>query len=141
MNPAPLEPRTREEWQHVADIAGGALVLRDARRYGLVVGGPIVNAARCEEILKRAAEIGVKPGGNIDRFISLVLADGSQALETDLSKLEQNTVETKQDGTQPIADRPISCPNCKEVFSLADYPPGRYEFACPECNEKVTGTV
>lgn len=138
-NPSPLEPQTYEEWQRVADIAGGALVLRDARRYGLVVGGPVVNVARCEEILTRAAQLGVTPADNIDRFISLVLADGSQALESAVSE-----VQTPAAPSEPSEERSGSnavCLTCLEPFALPDFPGGTYQLNCPTCNAMVTVTV
>jgi len=55
------DPRNDEEWQEAADAAEASLVLVSARQYGLVSGGPQVNAGRCAGILKRARERGIEP--------------------------------------------------------------------------------
>ena len=63
-------PKTKEEWQEAVDAANGALALESARMYGLVVGGPEINQARCIEILKRGKKIGILPAkDSIERFV------------------------------------------------------------------------
>lgn len=58
------------EWQEAADAAHGALALDAARTYGFVSGGPKVDIVRCEEILRRAATLGITPAADaIERFI------------------------------------------------------------------------
>jgi hypothetical protein len=69
--PAPRDPRTPEEWQESADIAQWGLTLDAARQYGLVTGGPVVNVDRCQEILDRAAEKGIRPRSDaIERMMT-----------------------------------------------------------------------
>jgi hypothetical protein len=61
MEVAPRDPVTTEEWQEAADAAEFYLVLESARAYGLVVGGPVVECVRCEDLLRRAESRGIKP--------------------------------------------------------------------------------
>ena len=42
-------PKKPGEWQEAMDAAHGALALEAARYYGLVTGGPVVNAERCQD--------------------------------------------------------------------------------------------
>ena len=60
-SPAPLEPDSPIEWQEAVNCAHFLLLLDAARGYGLMTGGPEVNAARCTEIVKRGRRIGYKP--------------------------------------------------------------------------------
>lgn len=55
------DPKTPDEWQTVVDAADGLLLLDAARQFGLLTGGPVVNAARCEELLGRGFDRGVFP--------------------------------------------------------------------------------
>lgn len=64
------DPRTRAEWQEAVDAAHGALCFDSARQYGLVTGGPEIHVARCEEILRRGAGMGVRPGPDaVEKFV------------------------------------------------------------------------
>jgi hypothetical protein len=66
-------PATRKEWQDAVDAAAGAITLEAARQYGLVTGGPEVNMARCDEIIERAAKLGIQPSpDSIKRFVRAV---------------------------------------------------------------------
>jgi len=56
------DPTTPDEWQAAVDSADFLLLLDSARQYGLVTGGPIVDVARCHEIIRRGADRGVFPG-------------------------------------------------------------------------------
>jgi len=60
-SPAPLEPDSPVEWQEAVNCAHFLLLLDAARGYGLVTGGPEVNAVRCTEIVKRGRRMGYKP--------------------------------------------------------------------------------
>jgi hypothetical protein len=55
------DPKTPEEWQEAVNAAEFYLSLDACRQYGLVTGGPGVNAARCEEILRRGKWRGIRP--------------------------------------------------------------------------------
>jgi hypothetical protein len=46
------DPKTTEEWQETVDIAEACLLIHSAQLYGLVIGGPQVNADRCAQILE-----------------------------------------------------------------------------------------
>jgi hypothetical protein len=65
---APLtrNPRTRREWQAAADGAHTLLLLDSARQYGLIEGGPEINAERCEEILYQASRKKITPQTNLE---------------------------------------------------------------------------
>lgn len=54
-------PRTVQEWEDAVDAAQALLLLVSARQYGLVKGGPKVNQARCEAILKEGRKKGHRP--------------------------------------------------------------------------------
>lgn len=55
------DPSRLDEWQFAADGAAFCLLLDACRQYGLVTGGPTVNVARCEAIIRRAADRGIEP--------------------------------------------------------------------------------
>jgi hypothetical protein len=63
-------PKRPGEWQEAVDAAKGALALHSARLYGLVTGGPQVNAARCVAILDQGKALGYVPRPDaIEHFI------------------------------------------------------------------------
>ena len=67
-------PQTEAEWQEAANLAKFLQLVDSARAYGLIEGGPQVNAERCEEILRRASSKGVHPLQNtqlIDKYMRL----------------------------------------------------------------------
>lgn len=49
------------EWQSAVDAAHACLVLDSARCYGLVSGGPQIDAERCDHILKSGKALGYHP--------------------------------------------------------------------------------
>lgn len=57
----PQNPTTPEEWQLAVDAAQALLCLDSARQYGLVKGGPAVDAERCEEIINAGQAQGIAP--------------------------------------------------------------------------------
>ncbi len=57
----PRDPVTPAEWQDAVDTADFLLALESCKTYGLITGGPDVNIPRCEEILRRGAELGYRP--------------------------------------------------------------------------------
>lgn len=57
----PREPKSRREWQEAADPALFWLKVDDLRKYGVLQGGPIVNAEQCERIIAAAARRGIHP--------------------------------------------------------------------------------
>lgn len=71
MKSAAKLPTTKPQWQAAVDAAHGALALDAARQYGLVTGGPKVDADRCAEILRLGKARGITPEPDaIERFIS-----------------------------------------------------------------------
>lgn len=73
------DPKTREEWQEAVDLAEGLLALESARAYGFVAGGPSVDVARCEEVLRRGRDRGFTPHDNAIELVALALADQAKA--------------------------------------------------------------
>lgn len=66
----PRNPKTQAEWQEAVDAAQGALALEAARQYGLVMGGPRIDAGRCEHLLILGKRRGVTPrDGCEEQFI------------------------------------------------------------------------
>lgn len=55
------DPTTPDEWQEAVDAASVCLAVDAARKYGLVTGGPEIDLDRCEEILRRGAELDIEP--------------------------------------------------------------------------------
>jgi hypothetical protein len=55
------DPETQAEWQQAADTASLLLALRSAEMYGLITGVPMINSARCDQILDDAKALGVFP--------------------------------------------------------------------------------
>ena len=69
----PAEPNTPEEWQAACDAADALLELNAARiYYGLVTGGPGVDAERCWDLIHRAAKLhGIEPSEDaVERFVA-----------------------------------------------------------------------
>jgi hypothetical protein len=48
-------PESREQWRITAYAAAGLLMIDDARLYGFVTGGPVIDRDRCMEVLTLAA--------------------------------------------------------------------------------------
>jgi hypothetical protein len=55
------DPRSPAEWQEAVDTAEALLLIESARMYGLIFGGPYVNVARCEELLRKARTLKILP--------------------------------------------------------------------------------
>lgn len=55
------DPDGDDEWQDAVDTAHLFMLMDSARQYGLVAGGPVVNADRCHDLIARAAERGIYP--------------------------------------------------------------------------------
>lgn len=55
------DPQTPEEWQQAVNMASVMLLIESARQYGLVVGGPEVNADRCQQLLDKGERRGYRP--------------------------------------------------------------------------------
>lgn len=66
------DPEMPDEWQRVVNFAEAFLLLDSAKAYGLVTGGPVVNTARCEELLERGRAQGIVP---IDADVQLLLEE------------------------------------------------------------------
>lgn len=73
----PHDPRTPEEWQNAVDAADALLKLDAARMYGLVRGGPEVDADRCWDLVHRAREEhGIEPSEDaIERFVAELVGE------------------------------------------------------------------
>lgn len=54
-------PKSDQEWQQAVNLAQFALLLDATRQYGLLTGGPTINVARCETLLRRGARRGIVP--------------------------------------------------------------------------------
>ncbi len=70
------DPQTPEQWQSAVDAAHGFIMIDSARRYRLITGGPSVNLARCEEILRRGRGMGIQPSPDaVDRLVAQLMSD------------------------------------------------------------------
>ena len=63
------DPETPEEWRAAVNGARLYRALHDCKLYGLITGGPDVNAARCDEILEAGARRGYRPD-SLDTLIA-----------------------------------------------------------------------
>ena len=71
----PRNPRTPGEWQDAVDLAHALRLLHDARLYGLVTGGRIVNTKRCDEILDAGKARGIVPRPDaVERWLAAIQA-------------------------------------------------------------------
>jgi DNA-binding XRE family transcriptional regulator len=61
------DPQTPDEWQAAVETADFLLLLDSAIQYGLVVGGPTIDADRCLDLLHRGASRGIYPAEPIAR--------------------------------------------------------------------------
>lgn len=69
-------PETPAEWQEAVNLADLFLSFDSARKYGLVVGGPDVDADRCDEILRAGKVRGYVPQPlEIERLMRRVVAE------------------------------------------------------------------
>jgi alkanesulfonate monooxygenase SsuD/methylene tetrahydromethanopterin reductase-like flavin-dependent oxidoreductase (luciferase family) len=67
------EPETDQEWQDAVNAAHVLLLIEDARFYGLIAGGPVVDVERCEKILRDGAAQGITPQpGTVQEFVEAV---------------------------------------------------------------------
>jgi hypothetical protein len=65
------DPKTTDEWQDAVDIAYACLHIHSARLYGLIHGGPRVNADRCAQVLELGKARKIFPrDGAIERFVA-----------------------------------------------------------------------
>lgn len=68
------EPCSPAEWQHVADLAEAWLRIDSARKYGLITGGPGVDADRCAQLLVQAMGRGFIPTkAEVDRMVEALV--------------------------------------------------------------------
>ena len=59
--PGKKDPRTPGEWQEAVDMAELLLMIDSAKQYGLIAGGPEVDAVRCAEIVLSGKALGYRP--------------------------------------------------------------------------------
>jgi hypothetical protein len=57
----PHDPHTSAEWQEAVDAAAGLRMIAACKMYGLLDGGPEIDVARCDKLLKAGAARGVRP--------------------------------------------------------------------------------
>lgn len=77
---------TAEEWQDVVNAAAGALALHSARAYGLVKGGPKVDAERAQQLLLLGKQAGYVPAPDaIENFVAAVQYAASKKPNTENS--------------------------------------------------------
>ncbi len=74
----PHDPTTLEEWQDACDAADAMLKLDAARMYGLVFGGPEIDADKCWDLIHRAAELhGIEPAEDaVERLMAELTGTG-----------------------------------------------------------------
>ena len=80
-----LSPKTPSEWQAAVDAADVLLRLDNARAYGLVTGGPEIDADRCLELLELGRNRGFEPNPRRKRGAAR-RGDGSPGMSEQDSK-------------------------------------------------------
>jgi hypothetical protein len=55
------DPETPDEWLALMALSTVLLAIDSCRQYGLVTGGPAIDARRCDELLSRGAALGYQP--------------------------------------------------------------------------------
>jgi hypothetical protein len=58
------DPQTSGEWQDAVNMAEFLLLIDSCKQYGLLSGGPVINAHRCAKMLKLGRARGVFPASN-----------------------------------------------------------------------------
>jgi len=58
------EPHTLGQWQDAVDAAQGCLASELVRALGFTSGGPLVDVARCAQMIEEGRERGVTPSEN-----------------------------------------------------------------------------
>ncbi len=75
-------PQTREEWQEAVDAAAAFRAIADCKMYGLIEGGPKIDAHRCDEILRRGRRRGFAPSRPVtDLAVGMIDAINAEADE------------------------------------------------------------
>jgi hypothetical protein len=65
------EPNTPEEWQRAVNLAETMLLVHSAQAYGLITGGPDVDAQRCDDLIAKAKALDIHPQqAAIDKMIA-----------------------------------------------------------------------
>jgi len=71
------DPKTPAEWQTAVNIAEACLLVDSARQYGLITGGPVVDVARCDQILTEGRARGIVPSkSGVDAYIQAFASAG-----------------------------------------------------------------
>jgi len=67
----PRGRRSHRLWQELVDSAHALLALDSAQQYGLVAGGPKIDHARCQQLLKEGAERRIYPSPDaVEKFLA-----------------------------------------------------------------------
>lgn len=75
-------PSTASEWQEAVDLAAGLRMIADCKMYGLLEGGGDIDVARCDAMLARGAERGVRPSRPVvELALGMVAAINAEAAE------------------------------------------------------------
>jgi hypothetical protein len=75
-------PQTVAEWQEAVDAAAACRMIADCKMYGLIEGGPGIDVARCDEILERGKQKGVRasrPDADLALELIAVINSNAQA--------------------------------------------------------------
>jgi len=77
----PVDPETPDEWRRACNLAVAMLRIDAARLYGLVRGGPEVDADRCADIIRRGKALGFfHHEADVMRIIRGLLGLGENAI-------------------------------------------------------------
>ena len=79
-------PQTPAEWQEAVDAAAACRALHDCKLYGLLEGGPSIDAARCDELLDEGKSRGVVPSQSAE---VLAIAFVAEFLNVSQEQLEE----------------------------------------------------
>jgi hypothetical protein len=87
------DPQTPQEWQDAVNGAAGAIAIESCKMYGLLKGGPKINLARCEQILKRGVRKGITPSKpDTELALALIAAINGESCSDSLQNSEPDHV-------------------------------------------------
>jgi hypothetical protein len=70
------DPKTPAEWQEAVNLAEVMSRVHSARLYGLITGGPNIDVARCDQLLRQGSLRGYRPDPRAVDHIITGLAGG-----------------------------------------------------------------
>lgn len=141
MRRASRDPRFPAEWQEAVDGARLLLVVDAMRQYGLVEGGPLCNAGRCVDMLRRGRRLGYRPNEEtvdaaLRELVALPEVKVMEELETAAARGRDHAAETERRRTHGDLT-----PGCRVVMTPLAVADGLHQRGTPGGRGQVFNTV